>query len=178
MARDFNCWLAAECVETFDALRDLVILEQFKISCPRESLNISITEAAVLADGFVLTHKGKLCKYPACHTFDRREYRSNHGNVSSLVKSDPPAKKQTRNSELVGERFHNCLEVGHWKRDCPELVARNKVKNANSEPVICTSFVGHADSALLSMDQSSSLKALFSLMQVRIKILKQCLINV
>lgn len=60
----FDKWCAASRVTTFEQLRELLLLEDFK-SCVSENIVVylneqkvlSLTDAAVLADEFVLTHK-------------------------------------------------------------------------------------------------------------------------
>ncbi|KAK0146674.1 Retrovirus-related Pol polyprotein from transposon 412 [Merluccius polli] len=63
----FNRWLTAECVVEFDGLCNLVLLEQFKNILPERIATYlnkhkvkTAAEAAVLADGYVLTHKNQL----------------------------------------------------------------------------------------------------------------------
>lgn len=108
LSSSFNRWLTSEGVETFDALRDLLILEQFKNILPeRIAIYVNehevktVAEAAVLADGFVLTHKSKVrdCS-PLRYEYDRKEYRSAHVNVGS-PKFDSAVKSKTRENVLA-----------------------------------------------------------------------------
>lgn len=145
-------------METFDALRDLLILEQFKNILPERIaiyVNVhevkTVAEAAVLANGFVLTHKSKVREYFPRYEYDHREYRSGR------VKFDNLMKNKTRETEVVGEKCNYCLERGHWKRECPVLGVRNKVRTANGKAVGCVSSVVHSDGPVVfHVDQFSS----------------------
>lgn len=152
VARDlssfFNRWLAAEGVETFDALRDLLILEQFKNILPeRIAIYVNehevktVAEAAVLADGFVLTHKSKVRENFPRYEYDHREYRSGRVKFDHLMKN----KTRETETEVVGEKCNYCLERGHWKRECPVLGARNRGRTTNGKAVGCVSSVVHSD---------------------------------
>ncbi len=66
-------------VETYDALCDLVILEQFKNSAPshiaiyiNDHVVKTAAEAAALAEDFILTHRGG-CEYQAWDNVDYRK---------------------------------------------------------------------------------------------------------
>lgn len=65
----FNRWCSASQVETLEDVQDLILLEQFKNTLPNrivtyinEQKVTKISAAALLADDFVLTHKGFLVK--------------------------------------------------------------------------------------------------------------------
>ncbi|KAK0153503.1 Retrovirus-related Pol polyprotein from transposon 412 [Merluccius polli] len=155
----FNRWLAAEGVETFDALRDLLILEQFKNILP-ERITVyvnehevkTVAEAAVLADGFVLTHKGKVREYLSRYENDRNQYRSGRVNAAPFVKFHPPTKNKARDTS-VGERCNYCLEVGHWKKECPVLRTRNKAETDHGNAVACVFSVSHPEKpAMIDME--------------------------
>uniref|UniRef100_A0A8C9X7J6 SCAN box domain-containing protein n=1 Tax=Sander lucioperca TaxID=283035 RepID=A0A8C9X7J6_SANLU len=64
LATHFNRWCAASQVKTFEDLQELILLEQFKNTLPdhvvtyiNEQKVSKVTDAAKLADEFVLTHK-------------------------------------------------------------------------------------------------------------------------
>ncbi|KAL2096852.1 hypothetical protein ACEWY4_006059 [Coilia grayii] len=64
----FDRWLSSQNVTTFDALRDLILLEDFKNCLPRsvatylgEHKVLKPADAAVRADEYVLAHKGATC---------------------------------------------------------------------------------------------------------------------
>uniref|UniRef100_A0A8D0A5Q3 SCAN box domain-containing protein n=1 Tax=Sander lucioperca TaxID=283035 RepID=A0A8D0A5Q3_SANLU len=65
LATHFNRWCAASQVKTFEDLQELILLEQFKNTLPgrvvtyiNEQKVSKVTDAAKLADEFVLTHRG------------------------------------------------------------------------------------------------------------------------
>ena len=68
MVLQFNRWCSASEVGTFEQLCDLVALEQFK-NCVPENVATYLNEqkvktpqeAVVLADEYILTHKGTFC---------------------------------------------------------------------------------------------------------------------
>lgn len=105
VARDlssfFNRWLAAEGVETFNALQDLLILEQFKNILPERS---------------------RVGEYFPCYEYDHREYQSGR------VKFDHLMKNKTRETEVGGEKCNYCWAKGHWKQKCPVLVREIRVE--------------------------------------------------
>ena len=103
--------VTSESVETFETLRDLLILEQFKNILPdriatyiNEQKAKSVEEAASLADTFVLTHKRKPYGSPPRYNnhqrydpalspprrspprYGRSSNRSNYGNSSNAPK--------------------------------------------------------------------------------------------
>ena len=62
----FNRWCSSVNVTTFEQLCDLVVLEQFKNIVPERLATFisehkikTASEAAVLADKYILTHKSK-----------------------------------------------------------------------------------------------------------------------
>ncbi len=60
----FEKWCAANKISTFEQLKELILVEEFK-NCVTEKIVVhlneqkvtSLTEAAIFADEFVLTHK-------------------------------------------------------------------------------------------------------------------------
>lgn len=107
----FYRWLAAEGVSEFDALCDLIVLEQFKTIVPdhiatyiNEHKVKTPAEAAVLADEFVLIHKSVGRDFSSSG-FGRRE-------------------RQGRFKDDLNCNY--CLERGHWKNYCPLLRSKNK----------------------------------------------------
>ncbi|KAK0141041.1 hypothetical protein N1851_021949 [Merluccius polli] len=155
MARELT-----QAVDTFEALRELLIVEQFKNILPeRIAIFINehevktVSEAAVLVDGFVLTHKGKMrfdspsyyepparyaapSRYVTSSRYDRRDHRSSCGNFNS--ESALMASNKERQMGVADDRCHYCSEVGHWK-ECPVLLARGRAPVDMGKPVACVS---------------------------------------
>ncbi|CAI5669799.1 unnamed protein product [Oreochromis niloticus] len=116
----FDKWLAASKVKDFAQLRELVLLEEFKMCLPEnvvvylnEQKVDSLSKAAVLADEFVLTHR-------ATFSAVRRECAPLSKPARSLRVSP---KRQTRPDQVpmsVRECFY-CHDTGHLIANCPSL---------------------------------------------------------
>ena len=155
VARDlvgfFNRWCSSVQVDTYEKLRELMVLEQFKNVVP-ERLAMFINEhkvktaaeAAVLADEFNLTHRGSNREYV--------QYRP------SYTREEPPTTRFSRNysgQSVTGQvhsspsesdvenKCHYCLKGGHWKRECPLLEGRED-KGPNSHKWDAVKGVGCA----------------------------------
>ncbi|KAK0135992.1 Retrovirus-related Pol polyprotein from transposon 412 [Merluccius polli] len=103
-------------------------------------------------DGFVLTHKGKVREYPSRYENDRNQYRSGRVNAAPFVKFHPPTKNKARDTS-VGERCNYCLEVGHWKKECPVLRTRNKAETDHGNAVACVFSISHPEKpAMIDME--------------------------
>ncbi len=136
----FDKWCAASRVTTFEQLRELVLLEDFK-SCVAEDIVVylneqkvlSVINAAVLADEFVLTHKtvftSSVCREKSSSSVEISG-RSSSGRSSSRVFNKGKGKQENR--EAVSNVFRNtnlsrdgerrvcffCREPGHLIADC------------------------------------------------------------
>lgn len=125
MRTHFQRWLAAEGVTNFDALCNLMVLEQFKNIIPdhiatyiSEHKVKSPADAAVLADQYVLTHKDFSGEYGRRHNGEPHQLRySGAGPNTPRVDSRPKG---------VESECRYCLERGHWKRQCPVLLSRER----------------------------------------------------
>ncbi|KAL2089323.1 hypothetical protein ACEWY4_014011 [Coilia grayii] len=144
VARDltafFNRWCVSVNVSTFEALCDLIILEQFKNVVPEriavfinEHKVTTAAEAAVLADEFVLTHRGKSRDL---YTHSREEHRPFVSFSHSAGRQDRPP-----GSSIDQEKCNYCLQSGHWKRDCPALRTKNKNRSNPPRSVVCVAPV-------------------------------------
>lgn len=115
----FEKWCTANKVVTFEQLKELMLLEEFK-NCLPEKIVIylneqkvsALSEAAVFADEFVLTHK---VVFPS--TIKR--------NISDRVRSSKDSPTVPKNALSVlnvesRECFY-CHEVGHLIATCPTL---------------------------------------------------------
>lgn len=127
----FDKWCQASKVQTFDNLRELMLMEEFKNRLPEkiviylnEQKTTSLADAAVLADEFALTHKNVF---------------------SPLVRRDPVladrkirSPKSNRRNPVAGsaatdtrECFY-CREQGHLIGSCPVLKRKEQTKSAKT----------------------------------------------
>ena len=108
-------------MDTFEKLCDLVILEQFKNSVPK-NVATYLTEnkvgtpgqAAVLADEYVLIHKSNFNALSSDNV-RRESYGHQKGASDSYAKSE----HGMRERQAEGRICNYCHERGHWKNDCP-----------------------------------------------------------
>ena len=116
----FDKWCSASNIITFEQLKELMLLEEFKNCVPKKIVvylnerNVSsLSEAAVMADEFVLTHK-VVFSPPGGDVITGASVQSSvEVNKPSAVLSD------TR------ECFY-CHEVGHLIAVCPALERKRK----------------------------------------------------
>ncbi|KAL2095958.1 hypothetical protein ACEWY4_008106 [Coilia grayii] len=155
LARDlssfFNRWLLAEGVNSFDALRDLMILEQFKNLLPdrictyvNEHPVKTASEAAALADSFVLTHKNQVRDFVPRQDYNYRGQRFNRFNTTPAVSDSatPLTSDQVHNCNVDNRPVcHFCLEPGHFKRNCVKMLNERKKRNERGKVGLCASSV-------------------------------------
>ncbi|KAK5921567.1 hypothetical protein CgunFtcFv8_018924 [Champsocephalus gunnari] len=122
LVTSFGRWCNSLKVDTYVALCELMVLEQFKNSVPSHiAVYISerkvktAAEAAALADDYVLTHRGgrnfRVQDGGGMYRAGRWEEKANpHGGEREM--RGPPL----GDSEIC----HYCRERGHWKADCPK----------------------------------------------------------
>ncbi|KAF7643615.1 hypothetical protein LDENG_00236320, partial [Lucifuga dentata] len=89
-----KAWCLAQGVKDFDQLRDLIVMEEFKNCAPEkiathinEHKVTKVSEAAVLADEYVLTHRDtfeKSSHFSQCKPAPFRPFKSNGDSVMSL----------------------------------------------------------------------------------------------
>lgn len=130
----FDKWCSATKTDDFNSLRELVLLEEFK-GCLSERVVVylneqkvsSLSQAAVLADEFMLTHKGVFCV--------TRTEKSVTGSPSQTQgvreKSGMPKSKELRDC------FY-CHKTGHLIADCPVLIRKQQSKNPKSVALVKT----------------------------------------
>ncbi len=126
----FSRWCNALNIDTYAALCDLVVLEQFKNSIPSHiAVYISehkvktAAEAATLADEYVLTHRGdrdfRVQEGGGMYRASGRWEEKSHVHIG---KSERVTRSQT---QLDFSKICNfCKGRGHWKADCPKANAR------------------------------------------------------
>ena len=119
------------------------MLEQFKNVVPERIVTYlnehnvkTAAEAAVLADGYVLTHKNHLAyvrdysqRYD--NRRDDRDHRKDHRNVDAQVvrgNVGPPGRLVSvpLSKSEEDNKCNYCWQLGHWKMDCPALLAHRK----------------------------------------------------
>lgn len=154
VARDlvsfFKRWCSSVNCEMHEDLVHLMILEQFKNIVPdrlatyvNEHKIKTVTEAAVLADEYVLTHKVKSRDHVnTTQTSAREEYRPSCFNGNSCSKSEVKSDFSKRSQSDIN-RCNYCLEVGHWKSDCEVLKAKNKNKARPAKFGLCAAPIRH-----------------------------------
>ncbi|KAM9440555.1 uncharacterized protein Hap1MRO34_025796 [Clarias gariepinus] len=115
----FEKWCSASNVRSFEQLKELMLLEEFK-SCLPEQLVVYLNEqkidvlsrAAVLADEFVLTHK-TVFNMPLSHT---------NSSLRQLKSRNPTAQARSLVSPSPESRnCYYCHEKGHLIASCPVL---------------------------------------------------------
>ncbi|XP_026119724.1 uncharacterized protein LOC113098887 [Carassius auratus] len=134
----FDRWCTSNKVSDFHALRELVLLEEFKNCTPErivvylnEQKVTSLSQASVCADEFVLTHKGvftpahteKVLSVPAV---SKDQWRS---------KNIPKAKE--------GRECFYCRKSGHLIADC--LVLKRKEQGVSTKSVAFVKTVERTD---------------------------------
>lgn len=144
----FEKWCMSSKIDTFEQLCELFLLEDFKKSIPEkvvQHLNeqkvITLAEAAVSADEFVLTHRKVFSQeLPSSHFYSSGDKfiseESPSQNFSRSCKSVSRPKVNGRNTARQGDRrvcFY-CLDPGHLISECREW---NK-KNAKTKSVALT----------------------------------------
>ena len=125
LTKHFNRWCSVLEVTTFEDLCDLMTQEHFKDCIPPEvtthiaeqGVNTA-SEAATLADEYVLAHKRKFGKCVS----DNSTAKAVQSAKSSWSES---AKTNYASCSVgVGQECNYCHERGHWKAECPVLKSR------------------------------------------------------
>uniref|UniRef100_A0A4W6FVS0 Gypsy retrotransposon integrase-like protein 1 n=1 Tax=Lates calcarifer TaxID=8187 RepID=A0A4W6FVS0_LATCA len=128
----FNRWCTSLGVHTYEALCDLVVLEQFKNSLPSNIATFvaehkvkTAAEAAALADEYVLTHR-------VDHEHRARDefgFRGDGNRFRPVGKrweetagprhTTPEKAVRSQGYYDAGKRCNYCKGRGHWKNECP-----------------------------------------------------------
>ncbi|KAL2091618.1 hypothetical protein ACEWY4_013881 [Coilia grayii] len=137
VARDivsfFDRWCSSVNVKSFQQLCDLIVLEQFINILPERLATFihehkikTATEAAVLADEYVLTHRCKGREFPQYRSYTAEEHRPHLFNGNRNYWPDGRKEVSKFAKADMENRCNYCLESGHWKKDCPSLRNKNK----------------------------------------------------
>ncbi len=130
----FDKWCSATKTDDFNSLRELVLLEEFK-ACLSDRVVVylneqkvsSLAQAAVLADEFMLTHKGVF--------FVTRTEKSMVTSPSQT--QDFREKAGMPKSKELRDCFY-CHKPGHLIADCPVLMRKRQSKNPKSVALMKT----------------------------------------
>lgn len=130
----FNHWCLSQKVRSFDQLKELVLLEEFKNCVPisvatylNEQRVSSLASAAVLADEYILTHRGShLNRNSTEHdknNWSRNKWRSPGSDAAFSVSSplsppsrcDPSSSSISKKPEVI---CFFCRKPGHKINEC------------------------------------------------------------
>lgn len=154
----FNRWCTASEVSTFEALCELVVLEQFKNSVP-EHVAVYINErkvkspsgAAVLVDEYVLTHKSnfeshrheffpKQSRLPT--EFTPKQSKPPLSSGLSFPRSQQKFSNGGSKASVNANTCRYCLSEGHWKKDCPLLKSK---RSGHAKPAVMAAPITASD---------------------------------
>ncbi|KAL4009454.1 hypothetical protein ACER0C_003306 [Sarotherodon galilaeus] len=129
LTKHFNRWCSALGVSTFQDLCELMVLEQFKDRVPPEVATYiaerevtTVSDAAKLADEYVLAHKGQFGRNTFSFVYVIGSCEANGG-----VK---PSK--------FGQACNYCHGDGHWKAECPLLKGKLARSGKQVKPAALT----------------------------------------
>ena len=136
--KEFLCdrWLNSQEVTTFEGLRDLVILEDLK-NCLSRSVAMYVSEhkdlkpasAAVLADEYVLAHKGAIsCPVMFQNSMPQTSFRTPKEPVGETHQADDYRVTRPTDSIFCGY----CKKPGHVLSDCLTLKRKNRLQSTGS----------------------------------------------
>ncbi|KAL1254352.1 hypothetical protein QQF64_016581 [Cirrhinus molitorella] len=130
----FDKWCTASKIDSFESLRELILLEEFKGCLPERVVTYlneqkvsSLSQAAVLADEYILTHKGVF----SVTRSDRNVSSGSAQNQNTRVKSAGSP------SNEVKECFY-CRKPGHLIAECPALKRKQQVSQSKSVALLKT----------------------------------------
>ena len=144
----FERWCAAQNVTDFDQLKSLVLMEDFKNCLPdrvttylNEQKVTDVSQGAVLADEYVLTHKSVFFGEQRFSGFNRPVDRGNsardnvrvsHASSEGDVTPEPDAKSKAENDIETRDlpMCFYCKKKGHIVANCAVL------KRKNAKPVV------------------------------------------
>ena len=116
----FDRWLNSQEISTFEGLRDLILLEDFKNCLPKnvatyvsEHKDLKPSSAAVLADDYVLSHKSvNVCSLKCQHRSSSPPWALNSHNEPVVQSSYTETRRTTRPRDTVPFCVY-CKQRGH-----------------------------------------------------------------
>ncbi len=124
----FDKWCQASKVTQLDQLRELVLLEEFKNCLPdkivlylNEQKVVSLEQAAVHADEFVVTHKSVFSVPCAREVFSS-------GSSERRQRSPKPVRKSVFSASGENRECFYCREPGHLIAKCPILERKGQAR--------------------------------------------------
>ncbi|KAI7790505.1 hypothetical protein IRJ41_012050 [Triplophysa rosa] len=131
----FDRWCISVKVTTKEQLRELILLEEFK-RCQKAS---KVSDAALMADEFVLTHRGSTSHFNDLSQVKPRMSRNKVMGARQNGVSSPSIDHAVVNKHVKGEMVlcFYCKRAGHKVSDC--LVLKKKEKYAKTVGLISTS---------------------------------------
>lgn len=145
----FDKWLSSNNVQDLSSLRELMLLEDFKnclservVTYLNEQKVTMLSQAAILADEYVLTHKSVF----ALPRPEKMVSSFSTQNSSTRAKISSPQNKETR------ECFY-CHKMGHLISDCLMLRRKTQAQQGQLKPV---TFVKTVPKAVLEKDAIDS----------------------
>ena len=135
----FDRWLSSQNITTFEDLRDIVILEDFKNCLPKsdatfvsEHKDLTASSAAVLADDYVLAHRDASSGHVNFQQNRNRNY-SLRGSPPAVAVSTPTSEhKGVTNPKDYVPVCGYCKKRGHLIPDCFLLKRKNKSNSTAS----------------------------------------------
>ncbi|KAL2086009.1 hypothetical protein ACEWY4_019329 [Coilia grayii] len=141
----FERWLKGVGVYTYSHLRELILLEQFKLSIPRHvELHINdrevteVRKAAMMADSYELAHREPVRKDRPVWDKPAIEERHPSGGVERFSGSrvHSTGQKSVQSSSALKDMIcHYCRKPGHIKSWCPVLEKKASYKSDPYRPI-------------------------------------------
>ncbi|XP_063963929.1 uncharacterized protein LOC135156194 [Lytechinus pictus] len=132
----FDRWSSSLHADSFDKLREIIILEEFKRSVHfdvrlhlEEQQIGTLNEAAKLADDYALTHK--ITNKKSDETNKSGKWKNKNKNGAS-AHNKKEVKPQSKDDEQE-KKCYACHKVGHFKAKCPTLKGKTS-ESSNAHP--------------------------------------------
>lgn len=163
----FDRWCSSMKVSTYEQLRELILLEEFKHCVPdavamylNEHKLSKLSDAALMADEFVLTHRGSFNHLNDLHrskssVFGKRKTTVVRQNVVSHSSPDHSSPGHNVATHVKGEIVcFYCKKAGHKISDC--VILKKKERSAKTVGLISTSRENHISAQFVKMQKNIS----------------------
>ena len=134
----FNRWCSSQNVTSLDDFKQLILLEEFKRSIPLEIRShleeqhvSTLTQAAVMADDYTLTHPKR---------FNQKSSITRNVTESppELFKSLKTSPKRAPQKDTKAYKFCNyCKMAGHVISECRKLEKKTRLKEKHLPQLVC-----------------------------------------